>query len=190
MKRKQVLFLALALLLLLIAAVSCAPPRRPGEVPPAEPQQYQAVPRRPGGPGADLAPGRPQGVPRPGTPRRRFDNMMPGWGGNMTQRAEQIAETVAEEDEVDAATCVISGNTALVGIQLDDAHRDRLTDAVKQRIDQKVRQEDQRIRRVVVTADPDLVTRIENMFREIGRGRPITGFSQEIQEMLNRIQPR
>lgn len=188
MKSKQVIYLALALLLLLLTAVSCAPPRRPGEVPPAEPQVVP--PRRPGEPGVDPMPGTPQRVPGPGTPRRRFDNRMPGWGGNMTERAEQIAETVAEEDEVEAATCVISGNTALVGIQLDDQDRGRLTDAVKQRIDQKVRQEDRRIRRVVVTADPDLVTRIENMFREIGRGRPITGFTQEIQEMLNRIQPR
>lgn len=200
MKRRQLLISGFALLLILLFVVSCAPARRPGEVPPeGVPRQTRyfprMTPRRPGPapvPAPGPAPAPRQGMPTPrrapgpeGTPRRT-----PGTGGDMTTRAEEIATMVAREDEIESATCVITGNTALVGVQFDDQYRGQLTDNIKQKIDRSVKQEDERINRVVVTADPDLVTRIETMFREVGRGRPITGFTREMQEMINRVQPR
>jgi len=109
---------------------------------------------------------------------------------DMADRAEKIADMVAEQDKIDSATCVITGNTALVGVQFDKQYKGKLTDSIKKSIDRKVKQEDKRITRVVVTADPDLVTRIEDMFEDIGKGKPLSGFAEEISEMINRIQPR
>ena len=48
---------------------------------------------------------------------------------------------------------------------------------------------DSTIRNVVVTADPDIVSRIEEMWRDIRGGKPISGFTSEINELLNRIKP-
>ena len=78
----------------------------------------------------------------------------------------------------------------MVGVQFNKQYKGELTDTIKKQVDRKVREADQRIKRVVVTADPDLVSRIEEIFRDIGNGKPISGFADEINEMINRINPR
>lgn len=200
---KRYLISCLALLLILVFVVSCAPARRPGETPVPNqgdgPRQTRFIPRMtPRRPGASPIPS-PLPAPRgmtpglPGSPMTRpndFDRRNTGDNRDMTDRAENIADMVAEEDRIESATCVITGNTALIGVQFDDQYKGKLTDNIKKRIDRKVKREDDRITRVVVTADPDLVSRIEDMFEEIGKGRPISGFAEELSEMINRIQPR
>lgn len=171
MNKKQILLSSLALLLILIFVVSCAPPRRPGEAQPGGPEQTRFFPRlTPRRPGPAPAPGQPAPGPAPAPQRAVPPGPAParpapapggvGQGARqpgqdaLMERAENIAQTVAQEDEIDSATCVITGNTALVGVQFDEQYRGQLTDRIKQRIDQRVRQEDERVTRVVVTADP------------------------------------
>lgn len=202
---KRYLISCLALLLILAFVVSCAPARRPGETPVPNqdggPRQTRFIPRmtprRPGvspipAPGPLPAPRRvTPGLPTPMTrPNDLNDGRDIGNDQDMADRAEKIADMVAEQDKIDSATCVITGNTALVGVQFDKQYKGKLTDSIKKSIDRKVKQEDKRITRVVVTADPDLVTRIEDMFEDIGKGKPLSGFAEEISEMINRIQPR
>jgi YhcN/YlaJ family sporulation lipoprotein len=78
----------------------------------------------------------------------------------------------------------------MVGLQFNDQYKGRLTDSIKKQVEKKVKDADNRISRVVVTADPDLVSRIEEIFKEIGNGRPISGFTKELNEMINRINPK
>lgn len=52
-----------------------------------------------------------------------------------------------------------------------------------------VRNADRDITRVSVSADPDIFTRIDNIARDIGRGRPLSGFGDEIEEIIRRITP-
>jgi len=105
-------------------------------------------------------------------------------------RARRIADKVADLKEIKSATCVISGNTAIIGVQFDKQYKGKMTDEIKKKIDQVVKKADTRINRVAVTADPDLVSRIEDIFRDIGQGKPVSGFVKEINELLNRIQPK
>ena len=109
---------------------------------------------------------------------------------NMQERAERVANAAARVKEVESATCLITGNTAMVGLQFNEQYKGQLTDSIKRQVEKRVRETDNRINRVVVTADPDLVSRIEEIFREIGNGRPISGFTEEINEMINRINPK
>jgi YhcN/YlaJ family sporulation lipoprotein len=108
---------------------------------------------------------------------------------NMTDRAEKIARNVAKLKEVNSATCVITGNTALIGIDMKDNIEGKMTNDLKRKVESSVRNTDKNIKNVTVTADVDLYKRISNMARDIRNGRPITGFTDEIQEMLRRITP-
>lgn len=108
---------------------------------------------------------------------------------NMTDRAEKIARNVAKLKEVNSATCVITGNTALVGIDMKDNIEGNMTNDLKRKVESSVRNTDKNINNVTVTADADLYKRISNMARDIRNGKPITGFTDEIQEMLRRITP-
>ncbi len=105
-------------------------------------------------------------------------------------RARRIADKVADLKEIDSATCIISGNTAIIGVQFGEQYKGKMTDEIKKKIDQVVKKTDARINRVAVTADPDLVSRINDIFKDIGQGRPLSGFVKEINELLNRIQPK
>ena len=78
----------------------------------------------------------------------------------------------------------------MIGIQFNDQYKGKLTDRIKEKVEERARDTDRRINRVVVTAEPDVVSRLEEMFREIGKGRPISGFTDELNEMINRINPK
>jgi len=64
-----------------------------------------------------------------------------------------------------------------------------MTRDLKQKIEKTVKNTDNSIKNVSVTADPDLFTRITNMATDITKGRPISGFGKEFEEILRRITP-
>lgn len=108
---------------------------------------------------------------------------------NLSDRAENIARKVANLNDVNSATVVISGDTAIVGIDMKNNLEGNITDDLKGKVRKIVKDTDDKIGNVSVTADPDLYQRLSNMARDIRNGKPISGFSKEIQEILRRITP-
>ncbi len=106
-----------------------------------------------------------------------------------TTRAHTIAQRVSNLNEVNKCSVVITDSTALVGIDMKNNAEGRMTTELKQRIETVVKNTDNAINHVSVTADPDLYTRISNMVTDIERGKPISGFAGEIKEILRRITP-
>ena len=151
-------------------------PRAPA-VPPAEPGARRIIPP------AEMEP-RPAVPEVDPDPRPiRVDNQ------RYSERARRIADRVADLKEAETATCIIDRNTAMIGVQFKDQYKGRMTDVVKRRIEDTAMAADRRIRRVMVTSDPDMIARIEDIFKNIGRGRPLSGLKREIDEIFNRIQP-
>lgn len=107
----------------------------------------------------------------------------------LVDRARTIAQKVNDLSEVDRASCLITGNTAIVGVDMKNNVKGQMTTELKQKIETKVKNTDSRIKNVAVTADPDLATRIKTLTTDIENGRPISGFANEIQEILRRITP-
>lgn len=108
---------------------------------------------------------------------------------DFARRSDEIAKEVTKVEEVKSASVVISQNTALVGVNLTEDIKAEINEDIKNEIEDAVKKADREIDRVSITADPDLLSRIENMGREIGRGRPISGFGREIEEIVRRITP-
>ena len=108
---------------------------------------------------------------------------------DLMARANFIAKKITDLNEVDKASVLITGNTALVGVEIKNNIQGKLTTDLKRRIETSVKNTDTRIKNVAVTADPDLATRIRDMVFDIERGRPLTGFAVEIKEILRRITP-
>jgi len=108
---------------------------------------------------------------------------------NMWTRANSIAKRVANLNEVNNCSVLLSGNTAIVGVDIKNNIEGRLTNDLKDKIAKTVRNADQSIKNVSITADPDLFTRISNTANDIGTGKPISGFTREFQEILRRINP-
>ena len=112
-----------------------------------------------------------------------------GMDTNLMNRARTIARKVADLNEVDKASCLITGNTAIVAVDMKNNIRGQMTTKLKQKIETKVKNTDNRIKNVAITADPDLSTRIKTMATDMENGKPITGFADEIKEMLRKITP-
>ncbi|NMB28059.1 MAG: YhcN/YlaJ family sporulation lipoprotein [Tissierellia bacterium] len=108
---------------------------------------------------------------------------------NMSTRANAIAQKIANLNEVNNCSVLLSGNTAIVGVDMENNLQGKMTTDLKQKIEKTVKDADNSIKNVSVTADPNLYTRISNMAKDIRDGRPISGFANEFQEILRRITP-
>ncbi|WP_026485518.1 YhcN/YlaJ family sporulation lipoprotein [Caldanaerobius polysaccharolyticus] len=138
-------------------------------------------------------------VPRTTTPRTTPSRMVPTptrtvptptrTTNSQTARANRIAAAVAKLPDVNRATVVISGNTALVGIDMKGNVEKTKEAKVKKSVEKTVRSTDKAINNVSVTADPDLYNRINSIAADVARGKPISGFAREISEILKRITP-
>lgn len=105
----------------------------------------------------------------------------------MSNRATAIASRVAALPEVNSASVVIHGNTAIVGCDVKGSTTNAVSDNLRNKIEAAVRVADKNIRNISITSDPTLNDRIRTMSTDIQSGRPISGFAREIEDILRRI---
>ncbi|MBZ2173725.1 YhcN/YlaJ family sporulation lipoprotein [Schnuerera sp. xch1] len=108
---------------------------------------------------------------------------------DMSERADEIAEEISDLNNINNASVLINNDTAIVGVDMENDAEGEVTTDLKQQIERIVKNEDDDIDNVNITADPDLFTRISNMAEDIGNGRPVSGFADQFQEILRRITP-
>ncbi|MDK2824363.1 MAG: hypothetical protein PWQ67_2302 [Clostridia bacterium] len=107
-----------------------------------------------------------------------------------TEKAERLAEMIAERNpSVNAATVVFAEEIVYVGIDLKANLSGNEAEKVKKDIAKMVKQEDPDIETVYVTEDADTYTRLQKIARDIERGRPVSGFLEELQNMFKRVTP-
>jgi YhcN/YlaJ family sporulation lipoprotein len=106
-----------------------------------------------------------------------------------TRRAKIIAQDIANLTDVESATVVITGNTALVGLNLPENVSDEQVDRIKRLAEKKCLATDSALKNASITASPEMVERIRNISRDIGQGRPITGLGDELGSILRRVTP-
>lgn len=110
-------------------------------------------------------------------------------GNNNREQARKIADRIEDIQGINRAYVLISGDTAIIGVDMNNEAEGQVTRDLKDRIERVVKKVDNDIDNVSITADPDLLTRIQNMFDDMDEGNPIEGFANEFQEILRRITP-
>ncbi|MBA1334995.1 MAG: hypothetical protein HPY66_0617 [Firmicutes bacterium] len=165
MHKRNILVL-LAFVLLVSLAMACAPQQRPEQRQTPAPQQRVT-------PAPEAPPNR--------TPERD--------AAEDTRRAAAIADSVEDINGVKAATVVVSGTTAYVGIDLSGNVEGKMTDAMKQSVIDTAKKTDRMLNNVYVSADVDTVTRLKNFAKDIRQGKPVSGFLDELTEMFRRPAP-
>ncbi|NMA82321.1 MAG: YhcN/YlaJ family sporulation lipoprotein [Epulopiscium sp.] len=106
-----------------------------------------------------------------------------------TETAKKLATIIVEMPEVEKATVLITGNTALVGIGLTQELSNEELDMLKQEIQGKVQKQEGRIDFVSVTNAKELVEKMTMIAQDVSGGRPIQGLADEIGAILRRITP-
>lgn len=82
-----------------------------------------------------------------------------------------------------------SGLIVMVGLNLDSKTENNPTMArnIKQTVANKLKNSDQRISQVLVTTDPTLIQRINDVAAGIIQGKPIKNFESDIKDMITKI---
>jgi YhcN/YlaJ family sporulation lipoprotein len=121
----------------------------------------------PGAPGMPGAAGQPTGAPQQGA----FD-----WQTS----AQQVENAVSQLSEVTEARVLVAGNTALVGVQFDQAYQGEMTERIREMIAGVVKDADPNIETVAVTADETDVTRVYDMSDRVRAGEMLEDFRDDI----------
>lgn len=100
--------------------------------------------------------------------------------------AERLAGEALKVQGVDSASVVVTGSTAMVGVNLKPGAD---AAAVKSEVARVVKGADNRVKNALVSTDPELNQRLVRISKGIAEGRPISGFSNEISELLKRLSP-
>ncbi len=109
---------------------------------------------------------------------------------NLTDRAQKIADEVIKIDGIDKARVAISEKRALVGVSIPNNAEGKLTDELKKKVEDTVKNTDKEIDTVAVSADADIYERISKIGDGIKEGKGIEEFADEFKELFNRIIPQ
>lgn len=109
-------------------------------------------------------------------------------GYNTTTNAnDNLESTIEQINGVRNATVVVSGNTAYVGITLDNNTTN--TTNIKNNVAQQIRSTNRAIATVYVSTDAGFINRLRNVGNGIRGGRPLSGFTTDLNNMVQRMTP-
>ncbi|QNO13463.1 YhcN/YlaJ family sporulation lipoprotein [Alkalicella caledoniensis] len=209
MNKTKIILVGMLILALALTAAGCRVAPRPEPAPSPAPAPTPNVPG-PQTPDMQPVPGQPgtQQVPQqnpnwnapgttPGLPNQNVPNNDQAGLTQGTQVAERIADMVTDMEDVERATAVVMGNVAIIGVRMDGGNaqprrgnRDNAGQReMEQEISRNVENEMNEINEAIVTTDPQIIERVENMSRNIAQGRPITDNFDELAEIVRRMAP-
>jgi len=122
--------------------------------------------------------------------------------------ADRLANLASQVKGVKAATVVVNRNTtgnnnnmgtnntttnnsftAMVGIELNSDIKGSASESVKKQVADKIKSNEKQVTKVLVTTDPDLITRLKDIASGVINGKPVSSFATEIEELARRIAP-
>lgn len=107
---------------------------------------------------------------------------------NRIEVADKAAEKITKVKGVDRANVLITRRNAYVAAVLD-SNQNQLTKQIEDQIAQQVRAVDPNIQNVYVSTNPEFIDRINGYVNDVRQGRPVTGFIEQFNEMVERIFP-
>jgi YhcN/YlaJ family sporulation lipoprotein len=122
-----------------------------------------------------------------GTPIQQQQVQQPKTVDNRIQIANEAAAKIAKLNYVQQATVLVTQRNAYVAALLKN--NQQLTHDIEGEIANQVRSTDPNIQNVYVSTNPDLLNRFNNYVRDVQQGRPVTGFINQFNEMIQRIFP-
>lgn len=114
-------------------------------------------------------------------------NNAQGNADNRIQVAQRAADLITRVPGVRQANVLVTQRNAYVAALLDNNRR--LTREVEDRIAQQVRKADPNVQNVYVSTNPEFVDRINAYVIDVQQGRPVAGFVEQFNEMVQRIFP-
>jgi YhcN/YlaJ family sporulation lipoprotein len=90
---------------------------------------------------------------------------------------------------VKGANCVVFGNYAIVGIDVDPKMQRSRVGTIKYTVAEAFRKDPYGVN-AIVTADIDMAQRLREIRAAIQQGRPLAGFAEELSAIIGRVVPQ
>lgn len=103
--------------------------------------------------------------------------------------SQHLADLARKVPGVQNANCVVFGNTAIVGIDVDSKMERTRVGTTKYSVAEAL-SKDKYGANAIVTADMDINARLREMAADIRQGRPVSGFANELADIVGRIVPQ
>ncbi|KGM96518.1 hypothetical protein Z968_06275 [Clostridium novyi A str. 4552] len=107
-----------------------------------------------------------------------------------SERVKKIEDAVNKIKEVKSSAVVITGDRALVGINLQPNVEDAKTKQVKSEVEKIAKSTDKNLKSVAVSSDVDIFTRISKVGEGLKSGKPFSEFTKEVEEIFRRVLPQ
>ena len=114
-------------------------------------------------------------------------------GKNTHAKAEKIAHAVSEIEGIDKVSVIITGNSAIVGIEVKDELTDSKLIELKKKAENKARSVETTLDHVAVTAGAELIKRIEHIadfsWLPENDSKAQNGLNSEQERIINSLTP-
>lgn len=108
---------------------------------------------------------------------------------DLSQRATRIAKALNKINGVEKATVIITGEVALVGLNITNNISNEQITKIKKEAEQMTLNTDTSIKNAAITSAPEIVDRIVNISSDIANGKPLSGLADELGSLIRRITP-
>jgi YhcN/YlaJ family sporulation lipoprotein len=102
--------------------------------------------------------------------------------------AQTAADRIVRLKGVKSANVLVTKRNAYVAAVID-IPSNQITKALEDQIAKEVRATDPSIQNVYVSTNPEFVDRVRQYVDDVRRGRPVSGFFDELSKMIQRIFP-
>ncbi len=109
--------------------------------------------------------------------------MPPSRTASNSQEVNRMENSCENIKGVTNATIVRNGDTAYVGCTTDEGTNENIA-ALRTECANRIRNIDPSVRKVVVTVDPNKISKMRNMVRDIDIGRPARGFMTDLENLF------
>lgn len=129
-----------------------------------------------------------QAQQQPGAQTQQAQNQPHANLDNRVQIADQAADKIAQVKDVKQANVLVTQRNAYVAAVLND-NQGKLRPELEDQIAKQVRATDPNIQNVYVSTNPEFVDRINSYVADVRQGRPVAGFFEELNAMVQRVFP-
>jgi len=136
---------------------------------------------------------------KPMTPKNMSSQSQQGYNTQKTPTpnqervlADRFSRIATQVDGVKSATTVVqrmaNGKyTVMVGLEMKNGVTK--PEKIKKEVADRIKMTDRQVSKVLVTSDPKLVQRLKDIANGVIKGRPVSSFADQINELAKRIAP-
>jgi YhcN/YlaJ family sporulation lipoprotein len=126
--------------------------------------------------------------------RRENNNVIGMHGNSRIEMSDKIANKLAASPEIDNAFVAVTDHNAYVAVKLSHKVKStksiQLTNALKDKIGDKVKSMSPSVQNVYVSTNPDFISRMKGYASEVRTGHPIQGLITEFNGLVERVFPK